>query len=59
MAAHVRALIPDASSVEPAVREIVERVRADGDAAVLDYTRRFDATADRSEIGRRPLVVLS
>lgn len=58
VAAHVRSLVPGASSVEQAVREIVQRVRAEGDAAVLDYTRRFDATAaDRSEIGRRALVV--
>ncbi len=53
VASHVRALIADASSVEPAVREIVERVRTQGDSAVLDYTRRFDATA----AGPRPLVV--
>jgi histidinol dehydrogenase len=58
VAAHVRSLVPDASSVETAVREIVARVRVEGDAAVLDYTRRFDATdSDRSEIGQRPLLV--
>ena len=58
VAAHVRSLVPDASSVEQAVGEIVQRVRAEGDAAVLDYTRRYDATAaDRSETGQRPLVV--
>ena len=44
VAAHVRSLVPGASSVEAAVREIVARVRVEGDAAVLDYTRRFDAT---------------
>ena len=43
------------------MREIIERVRAEGDAAVLDYTRRFDATdaadGDRSQIGQRQLLV--
>jgi histidinol dehydrogenase len=28
--------------VEPAVREIIDRVRTAGDAALIDYTRRFD-----------------
>jgi histidinol dehydrogenase len=41
-AARVRALVPDGGSVEADVREIIARVRAQGDAAVLDYTRRFD-----------------
>jgi histidinol dehydrogenase len=41
-AAHLRSLIPDGESVAPPVREIVRRVRAEGDAAVIDYTRRFD-----------------
>jgi histidinol dehydrogenase len=58
VAAHVRALVADASSVEQAVSEIVERVRSEGDAAVLEYTKRFDAGgADRSQLGERPLVV--
>jgi histidinol dehydrogenase len=58
VAAHLRSLVPGPGSVEQAVREIVERVRAEGDAAVLDYTRRLDTGgADRSEIGQRPLVV--
>jgi histidinol dehydrogenase len=39
---HLRSLIPEAASVEEPVREILARVRAEGDAAVLDYTRRFD-----------------
>jgi histidinol dehydrogenase len=57
-AAHLRSLVPDGASVEDAVRAIVQRVRVDGDAAVLDYTRRFDTcAADRSEIGERPLAV--
>ena len=45
-AAHVRALIPDGASVAEDVREIITRVRAEGDAAVLDYTRRFDTVGD-------------
>jgi histidinol dehydrogenase len=57
-AAHVRALVPDGASVEEAVREIVARVRVEGDAAVRDYTRRFDTmAANGSEIGQRPLTV--
>ena len=43
VAAHLRALVPDGASVEQPVREIVEQVRDGGDAAVLDFTRRFDA----------------
>jgi histidinol dehydrogenase len=53
VAAHLRTLIADAGSVERDVREIVQRVRAEGDAAVLDYTRRFDATGAEP----KPLVV--
>jgi histidinol dehydrogenase len=41
-AAHLRALVPDGGSVEAQVREIIAAVRSGGDAAVLDYTRRFD-----------------
>jgi histidinol dehydrogenase len=58
VAAHVRSLVPGRESVEQAVAEIVQRVRADGDAAVLDYTRRFDGRgSEGSEAGQRPLVV--
>jgi len=39
---HVRSLVPGGASVAAEVREIVERVRIDGDAAVADYTRMFD-----------------
>src|SRR5450759_347882 len=39
---HLRTLIAGAASVEDAVREILARVRAEGDAAVIDYTMRFD-----------------
>jgi histidinol dehydrogenase len=38
----VRRLVPAAESVAAAVSEIVARVRAEGDRAVLDYTARFD-----------------
>jgi histidinol dehydrogenase len=40
--AYLRTLIPQPASVEDTVREIIARVRAEGDAAVLDYTRRLD-----------------
>jgi histidinol dehydrogenase len=43
MAAHLRSLVPDGAAVEQPVTEILERVRAEGDQAVLDFTRRFDA----------------
>jgi histidinol dehydrogenase len=52
-AAHLRSLVPDGASVEEAVREIVNRVRAEGDEAVREYTRRFD-TAGKDP---RPLLV--
>jgi histidinol dehydrogenase len=38
----VRDLIPAGESVAPAASEIVEDVRARGDAAVIEYTERFD-----------------
>ena len=41
-AAYLRSLVSGGESVAEAVLEIVERVRTEGDAAVLDYTRRFD-----------------
>jgi histidinol dehydrogenase len=52
-AAHVRALVPDGDSVAEPVREILARVRDEGDAAVLDYTRRFDTAGNEP----RPLRV--
>jgi histidinol dehydrogenase len=52
-AAHVRALVPDGDSVAVPVREIIARVRAEGDAAVLDCTRRFDTDGNEP----RPLRV--
>ena len=50
---------PD-SAVEPAVRDILARVRTEGDAALVDYTRRIDCPdfsadmlrVDRAEIRR-------
>jgi histidinol dehydrogenase len=41
-AAHVRSLIPGGESVAAKVAEIIERVRSEGDEALIDYTRRFD-----------------
>ena len=52
-ASHLRALVPGGASVQEAVREIVGRVRAEGDEAVRDYTRRFDTAGEDP----RPLVV--
>jgi histidinol dehydrogenase len=46
VSAHLRTLIPAAPAVEAEVREIIARVRAEGDAAVLDYTRRFDTAGE-------------
>jgi histidinol dehydrogenase len=42
LAAEVRGLAPSAEDVAPAVAEIVAAVRDRGDAAVAEYTRRFD-----------------
>ncbi len=52
-AARVRSLVPDGDSVADAVREILASVRAEGDAAVLDCTRRFDTAGNEP----RPLRV--
>ncbi len=41
-AAELRALVPAPDSVQDAVAQIIARVRAGGDEAVRDYTRRFD-----------------
>ncbi len=43
---HLRSLVPDGASVEEAVREILGRVRAEGERAVRDYTRRFDTAGN-------------
>lgn len=49
----------DDQAIENVVAEILERVRREGDAAVLDYTRRFDRVDAQSvaalEIGRDEL----
>src|SRR3989475_13204057 len=42
VARHLRALVPSGASVEAEVREITERVRAQGDRAVLELTRQLD-----------------
>jgi histidinol dehydrogenase len=42
VAARLRAAVPSGDSVREEVREIIEQVHADGDAAVLRYTRAFD-----------------
>jgi len=44
LAAELRRLVPSPDSVREAVAEIIARVRADGDSAVREYTRRFDRT---------------
>ena len=53
VASHLRSLVPGGESVELLVREIIDRVRAEGEEAVIDYTRRFDTAGE--EPG--PLVV--
>jgi histidinol dehydrogenase len=52
-ARRLRALVPGGASVEAAVREITDRVRAEGDEAVREYTRLFDTAGEEP----RPLVV--
>jgi histidinol dehydrogenase len=42
LAAQLRALVPAGASVSDRVAEIIGQVRTKGDAALLDYTRRFD-----------------
>lgn len=44
VARHLRSLVPTGSAVEQAAREIIDDVRARGDQAVLEYTRRFDTS---------------
>jgi histidinol dehydrogenase len=43
-AGRLRSLVAGGASVEGEVREILARVRSEGDAAVIDYTRRFDTS---------------
>ncbi len=47
-AAGLRALIPAPDSVHDTVAEIIAEVRAGGDAAVREFTRRFDAGGEGS-----------
>ena len=51
-AEQVRSLVRDGDSVAGQVREIVASVRAGGDAAVLDYTRRFDTAGNKARVLR-------
>jgi histidinol dehydrogenase len=43
-AERLRSLVEGGASVEGEVREILARVRSEGDSAVIDYTRRFDTS---------------
>jgi len=52
-ARRLHALVPGGASVEAAVREITDSVRAEGDEAVRDYTRLHDTGGEEP----RPLVV--
>jgi len=52
-AEHVRSLVADGGAVADQVREILAAVRSTGDAAILDYTRRFDTAGSEP----RPLLV--
>src|SRR6185312_4966815 len=52
-AAALRDLIPAPDSVREMVGEIIAEVRAHGDTALVDYTRRFDTAGNEP----RPLVV--
>ena len=52
-AAALRDLIPAPDSVREMVGEIIAEVRAHGDTALIDYTRRFDTAGNEP----RPLVV--
>ncbi len=42
LARGLRALVPASDTLAPAVAEIIAAVRADGDKALREYTRRFD-----------------
>jgi histidinol dehydrogenase len=42
VAGELRALVPAAASVEQGVREILDRIRSDGDSALIELTRRLD-----------------
>jgi histidinol dehydrogenase len=53
-AAEIRALAPEPRDVEDAVRAVVDGVRAEGDAALLRFTKRFDGAELRPEELRVP-----
>jgi histidinol dehydrogenase len=53
VASHLRSLVPGGDSVEEAVREILDRVRTEGEDAVRDYTRRLDTAGNEP----KPLLV--
>jgi histidinol dehydrogenase len=44
-ASRIRVLVPMRTAVEEAVAGIVEQVRTEGDAAVIEFTHRFDTAA--------------
>ncbi len=48
LAARIRELVPSPDSVAAAVSEIIDQVRARGDAAVDQYTRQFDRSGAES-----------
>src|SRR3954465_14880531 len=54
VAGEVRALVPAAASVAAEVREIVESVREGGDAAVLEWERRFGGDGAGGVAGAAP-----
>jgi histidinol dehydrogenase len=54
LARAIRALAQQPADVAYTVREIVGRVRAEGDAAVLELTRRFDSPRAKDRIGVAP-----
>jgi histidinol dehydrogenase len=49
LAVELRALVPTPDSVQEAVVEIIAAVRAGGDEAILQYTRRFDTGGAQPE----------
>jgi histidinol dehydrogenase len=54
-AAYLRSLTGDGAAVADQVREILARVRSDGDSAVIEYTRRFDMAGAEPRALRVPL----
>jgi histidinol dehydrogenase len=56
VAEELRALVPGGASVAPQVAEIVEAVRAGGDAALREFVRQFDGYEGplRVEVGEPP-----